>query len=64
MKKWPFKSTFTVIDYSHQGADMLPKVVEQELTDCIWKECMAWKGGPDDEHIPYVYNFCELTKGH
>lgn len=62
-KKCPFKATFTVTDFHHQGVQILPKTVEQEFTDCIGKECMAWHGGPDDEHVPYVYNFCELTKG-
>lgn len=62
-KKCPFKAVFTVTDYHHQGVQILPKTFEQEFTDCIGSECMAWKGGPTDEHVPYVYNFCELTKG-
>ena len=63
-KKCPFRKIKTVTEFHHQGVQIIPKVKEEEFGDCIGEECMAWKSGPTEEHVPYVYNYCELTKGH
>lgn len=63
MKKCPFRKSISVIN-DHHGVQFVPVSYEEEFEDCIGPECMAWKEGPDDTHVPYVYNFCELTKGH
>lgn len=64
IKYCPFIKRTTITDYHWEGTTPLPQVYIEDFCECIGEECMAWKGGPDDEHVPYVYNFCELTKGH
>lgn len=63
-KKCPFKKTYSVTDYHWEGNVPLPQTLEEDFLECIGEECMAWKGGPTEEHVPYVYNYCELTNGH
>lgn len=62
-KKCPFRKITDVIDYHWEGNNPLPATYMEDFRECIEEECMAWKGGPTDEHVPYVYNYCELTKG-
>ena len=62
-KKCPFRKLERTIDYDTKGNFIFPSMTVEEFEDCIGAKCMAWKGGPTDEPVPYVYNFCELTKG-
>ncbi len=64
MKKCPFRKEYFITDYHWEGQIPLPQNAIEEFADCIGSECMAWKEGPTDEHVPYVWNYCELTKGH
>lgn len=61
-KKCPFRKHVEVVN-DHHGVQFVPVEYITNFDDCIEDECMAWCGGPDDKHVPYVYNFCELTKG-